>query len=246
MPSHFSLDRSPCRPADGQPHTVRHPPPPTRSGCPPSPQHRDPHQPVAALADQPPQARCLRRPARAPSAASNRRRCRRPRRPPARPTVQTLAAFSSSSARAMLTTVAIRACASAPADALPTTPSSAAAWRVWRMTPVDARRVARPQDRADVVRILDAVEHDDQRRRRRRRPRPDRRPRSRAASSTSATTPWCTPPRAARSSACAIHALDRHPLRAGQREDLVHALVAARARRAAAARVSRAALRGPG
>ena len=33
---------------------------------------------------------------------------------------------------------------------------------------VRARRIDRPQDRPDVVRILDAVEHDDERRRRRR------------------------------------------------------------------------------
>ena len=40
----------------------------------------------------------------------------------------------------MFTTVAIRACVSAPADALPTAPSSGAAWRVWRMTPSPPRR----------------------------------------------------------------------------------------------------------
>ena len=31
------------------------------------------------------------------------------------------------------------------------------------MTPVHARGIGRPQNRADVVRILDAVEDDDQR-----------------------------------------------------------------------------------
>ena len=32
---------------------------------------------------------------------------------------------------------------------------------------IGAGRIDRPEDRADIVRILDAVEHDDQRRRRR-------------------------------------------------------------------------------
>ena len=65
----------------------------------------------------------------------------------------------------MFTTSAIFTCDTAPADAFAAAPSSAR--RVPRLPhdAVAARRIDRPQDRADVVRILDAVEHDDQRRR---------------------------------------------------------------------------------
>ena len=64
----------------------------------------------------------------------------------------------------MLTTSAIFTCDTAPADAFAAAPSSAR--RVPRLPDdaVGAGGVDRPQDRADVVRILDAVEHDDQRR----------------------------------------------------------------------------------
>ncbi len=54
---------------------------------------------------------------------------------PARPTTQTFCCLSSSIARAMLTTSATGTCETAPAEALAATVSSAAAWRVWRMTP---------------------------------------------------------------------------------------------------------------
>ena len=75
---------------------------------------------------------------------------------------------------------------------------------------VRAGRVDRPQNRADVVRILDAVEHDDQRRRGRGRVDELARRCSRAASSSSATTPWCTPPRASAIERVGVDALDRH------------------------------------
>ncbi len=66
----------------------------------------------------------------------------------------------------MFTTSAIFTCDTAPADAFAAAPSSGAAWRDCRITPSRASRIHRAQDRPDVVRILDAVEHDDQRRRR--------------------------------------------------------------------------------
>ena len=64
----------------------------------------------------------------------------------------------------MFTTSAILTCATAPADAFAAAPPSGAAWRDCRIDAVGAGGVDRPQDRADVVRILDAVEDDDQRR----------------------------------------------------------------------------------
>ena len=109
-----------------------------------APGHRNRHQPVAALPDQPPQPVPLGARARSPSAACSRprrsapapRRRVRPSRPPA--------SFSSSSARAMLTTVAIRTCVHrARPTPWPTTPSSGAACRACRTTPCAAGRVAR-------------------------------------------------------------------------------------------------------
>ena len=66
----------------------------------------------------------------------------------------------------MFTTSAIFTCATAPADAFAAAPPSGAAWRVCRTTPCAPAASTRAQNRAEVVRILDAVEHDDQRRRR--------------------------------------------------------------------------------
>ena len=63
----------------------------------------------------------------------------------------------------MLTTSAILTCATAPADAFaaaPRAPPSAASAPRRRR----AGRIGGSKDRAEVVRILDAVEHDDQRR----------------------------------------------------------------------------------
>ena len=88
----------------------------------------------------------------------------------------------------MFTTSAIFTCATAPADAFAAAPSSGAACRDCRTTPSRARRVHRPQNRADVVRIFDAVEHDDERGARARRDEILDARRSRA-SRTSATTP---------------------------------------------------------
>ena len=67
----------------------------------------------------------------------------------------------------MFTSVAIRTCATAPGRRLG---GDAVERRGVARLPHDAVRaggIDGPQDRADVVRILDAVEHDDQRRRRR-------------------------------------------------------------------------------
>ena len=90
----------------------------------------------------------------------------------------------------MLTTVAIAHVRDArrrtPCAA---TPSSARGMARLPHDAVRAGRVDGPQDRADVVRILDAVEHDEQRRRRRGRLDEIARRCSRAASSTSATIP---------------------------------------------------------
>ena len=165
------------------------------------PPHRNRGQEVARLPHQPPQAR----PFGAQHDGGRHRQIDRvvaaSSASPARPTVQTPSSFSSSSARAMLTTSAIRTCATAPADALAAAPPSAADRRVLDDHAVDAGRVGRPKDRAEVVRILDAVEHDDERRprgaahqvvdavvrgaRRRRRRRPGARRRAPARSSTS-------------------------------------------------------------
>ena len=60
--------------------------------------------------------------------------------------------------------------------------------RLWIDDAVDARRIGGPQDRSEVVRILDAVEHDDERRGRCAAHESRRRCNLRA-SSTSATTP---------------------------------------------------------
>ena len=128
------------------------------------PEHRDRRRPVAPLPHQPPQALPLR-------AQHQRRRQRqvevgirlgRVARQPDRPDVGRLqrprwpARCSRRSA--------ILTCAIAPADAFaadavdrrgaPRLPNHA----------VDARRVGDAQDRAEVVRVLDAVEHDDERR----------------------------------------------------------------------------------
>ncbi len=88
----------------------------------------------------------------------------------------------------MFTTSAIRTCASAPADAFAAAPPRAADAGYCTTTPSHARRIRGPQDRAEIVRILDAVEHDEQRHRRRARA-PDRRRLYSSRSSTSATTP---------------------------------------------------------
>ena len=52
----------------------------------------------------------------------------------------------------------------APAEAFAAAPPNAAACRVCRMTPSRSGRVGGPQNRADVVGVLDPVEHDDERR----------------------------------------------------------------------------------
>ena len=64
----------------------------------------------------------------------------------------------------MLTTSAIFTWDTAPADAFAAAPPSGAARRDLAHDAVGARGVDASQDRADVVRILDAVEHDDERR----------------------------------------------------------------------------------
>ena len=94
------------------------------------------------------------------------------------------------------------------------------------------RRHRGPQNRADVVRILDPVEHDEQRRLLARgrdqildRVAP-RRP------STSATTSWCTPPRARRCSTAASTRSTGTPISPRQRQRLIDAPVGPRARRA--------------
>ena len=90
------------------------------------------------------------------------------------------------------------------AEAFAAAPSSAAARRVWRTRPVPPTRIHAADDGADVVRILDAVEHHEQRRPGRlaqevrhlrahaapprRPPRPGARRRDCAESSTAAST----------------------------------------------------------
>ena len=81
----------------------------------------------------------------------------------ARPTVQTFNAFNSSIARAMFTTSTTGTWAMAPADAFAATASSAAARRGLTDDAVRAGGIDGTDDCADVVRILDAVEHDEQR-----------------------------------------------------------------------------------
>src|SRR5262249_23684706 len=68
----------------------------------------------------------------------------------------------------MFTTSAIFTCETAPADALAAAPSSRAACphsptRPSPPQPLGTRRVDRPQDGADIVRVLDLVEDDEQR-----------------------------------------------------------------------------------
>ena len=77
------------------------------------------------------------------------------------------ASFSSSTARAIFTTSAIFTCASAPADAFPAARAERRRMPGLTNHAVRAGRVDAAKDRAEVVRILDAVEHDEQRRRRR-------------------------------------------------------------------------------
>src|SRR3989338_5669863 len=77
---------------------------------------------------------------------------------PTSPTVHTPASFSVSSARAMFTTSAIGTWGIAPADAFAPPPSSPPAGHAIR-----PGRFHRPQNRPDVVRIFNAVEHDNER-----------------------------------------------------------------------------------
>ena len=64
----------------------------------------------------------------------------------------------------MFTTSAIFTCDTAPADAFAAAPSERRRMPRLPHDAVGAGRIDRPQDRADIVRILDAVEHDDERR----------------------------------------------------------------------------------
>ena len=123
--------------------------------------HRNRHEPVAALPHQPPQPVPSAPTTRAVGsvksisivASSARRRPARPSRPPP--------PSASSSARAMFTTSAILTCDDRAGRRLGR--RAAERRRVPRLADdaVGAGRIDRPQDRADVVRILDAVEHDD-------------------------------------------------------------------------------------
>ena len=93
---------------------------------------------------------------------------------PASPTVQTPSSFSSSTARAMFTSVAIAHVRHRPGRRLRGNTVERRGMTRLPHDAVRAGRVDRPQDRAHVVRIFDAVEHDDQRRRRRGRARRSR------------------------------------------------------------------------
>ena len=127
---------------------------------------------------------------------------------PARPTVQTFSDFNSSIARAMFTTSTIGTCAPPPPTPL------RRRRRAPRRAASGGRRRARRRHRRcgrwpDVVRVLDAVQHDEQRRSDVSRTRSSTL-RSRAASPRR-RSPWCTPWRLARSSVSWIHPIDRHP-----------------------------------
>ena len=109
----------------------------------------------------------------------------------------------------MFTTSAICTCDTAPADALAAAPPSARRPARLHDHAVGPGRVHRPQNRTDVVRVFDAVEHDEQRRsvRAANQIAPTSYP---GTSSTTAMTPWCTPPRESRSSAHRRHAPDAY------------------------------------
>ena len=148
-------------------------------------------------------APCLRRRARWRSGSVRSPDVVRSGASPAKPDVHTPALFSSSSARAMFTTVAIRTCASAPADAF----ADDAVERGRSGAPGERRRARLPHPpcAGSPRRCADPRS----RRGRRaaappnRRSRPDPRPSSRRAAATSATMSWCTPPRAIRDSVSA-------------------------------------------
>ena len=141
---------------------ARRRPPPTRSGCrraPASecaPGNRTAPAPADADPSPPPRARSpigtVKSIASYDVGAS-----------PASPTVQTPASFSSSIARAMFTTCAILTCAHRAGRRLGRGAAERRRPPALHHDAVDAGGVGRPQDRAEVVRILDAVEHDDQR-----------------------------------------------------------------------------------
>ena len=99
---------------------------------------------------------------------ARRARCRR-RRPGRRRSTPALR--YASSARVRLVARATGTRAAAPADVLPRGRVMPAARRSGTTHAVRAERGRRPDDRAEVARVGDAVERDDQRRRRRRPPR---------------------------------------------------------------------------
>ena len=66
----------------------------------------------------------------------------------------------------MFTTVAIRTCASAPADAFADDAVERGGMARLADHPVNACRIRRAKDGPDVVRVFDPVEHDEERRRR--------------------------------------------------------------------------------
>ncbi len=74
-----------------------------------------------------------------------------------------LLSFNSSTVREMLVTFAMGRCSLAPADALVTVPVTAAARRSGMTMTVGAGGVGGAQDGSEIVGILDAVEHNDQR-----------------------------------------------------------------------------------
>ena len=195
--------------------------------------HRNRGQPVAALPHQPPQPGAL-------GAEHDRRRQRQIdlvvalRRVAASPTVQTPSAFNSRApARCSRRWRSARA-RPRPPTPWPTTPSSAAACRACRTTPCAPAASTRPQNRADVVRILD-------RRRARRgaaRPAPPRRRAPRGCSRAAPRPPRRSP--GARRRAPRARAPPRRrarsptPLRARERQALPRRGDRRAARRAAA------------
>ena len=135
-----------------------------RSASRPAPASAARHQDVASLAHQPRHALALAADDEGHPALRTRRRRRSSRRAsPSRPTTVNPASCRRSSARGMLATRACGRCSSAPADARIAAGVTSAARRV-RVTSTEAPAAsAEARGRAEVLRIRDAVEDDDER-----------------------------------------------------------------------------------
>ena len=142
--------------------------------------------------------RALPRRARARSGRGSRRRPSARCRAASKPTTQMPRALSASMACTTLPMRATFTCSSAARGGAAHRLREPGAVAVGQQHAVRARRLHRAQDRAEVARVLDAVEHHDQRGRARARPAACRRVTTGLAETT-AIRPWCGTPPAMRS-----------------------------------------------